>query len=197
MTCKAVWHAIRHIPKHLFPSIPWLDIIYLNFTSSYSLRGHVEYSDLNKFRSSHRILSELRKWDSKVKNSKWWFPTNIYINVKKKIVIFAQLQRSVEYLCKDRGQLVSTDFKSGRWNTVWSWSFPRFCFLKMVTSSTQTLSAGRMVGKGGMRGGGGGGGGVCECVKCRSEHVQIRACAGGVFECVKCRSERVLVVSRQ
>ncbi len=44
-------------------------------------------------------------------------------------------------------------------------AFLDFCFLKTrLTSSTQTLSAGRMVGEGGCRG-------VGECVKCRSERV--------------------------
>ncbi len=48
-----------------------------------------------------------------------------------------------------------------------------FCFLKTrFTSSTQTLSADRMVGEGGREGG-----------------------CGGWVECVKCRSERVLGVS--
>ncbi len=82
---------------------------------------------------------------------------------------FAQLQRSVEDLCKDGGSWSAQTFRQTGEILSGPEAFLDFCFLKTrFTSSTQTLRAGRMVGKGGREGVSGGEG---ECVKCRSERV--------------------------
>ncbi len=91
---------------------------------------------------------------------------------------FAQLQRSVEDLCKYGGSWSAQTFRQAGEIPSGPEAFLAFCFLKTrFTSSTQTLSAGRMVVEGGSGVAARGAWWMCE--------VQIRVgagCQSGLFK---------------
>ncbi len=52
---------------------------------------------------------------------------------------FVQFQWSVEDLCEDGGQLVSTGFQTDWFNTVWAGAFFLFCFWKTWHTSSSLI----------------------------------------------------------